>query len=93
MKEKDKTIRLLRQQNARLHSYLNDMSGKIEQFKVELHNLTEKSMEKQICNLKPQMLHHVTFGNIPAFGISHKFLAILFDLLALLELFQHVIGG
>ncbi|KAI9551072.1 hypothetical protein GHT06_001902 [Daphnia sinensis] len=55
MKEKDKTIRLLRQQNARLHSYLNDMSGKIEQFKVELHNLTEKSMEKQICNLKPQV--------------------------------------
>jgi hypothetical protein len=31
------------------------MTKKIKQFKVELKNLTEKSLEEQICNLKPQV--------------------------------------
>ncbi|KAK4013522.1 hypothetical protein OUZ56_026076 [Daphnia magna] len=34
---------------------MHDMAGKIEQFKVELKNLTEKSLEKQISFIhKPQ---------------------------------------
>ncbi|KAK4003899.1 hypothetical protein OUZ56_005650 [Daphnia magna] len=52
IKEKEKTIRRLRQQNARLVSYFNDMAGKIEQFKVELKNLTEKSLEKTNMSLE-----------------------------------------
>jgi len=31
------------------------MDGKIEQFKVQLDNLAEKSFEKQIFHLKPQV--------------------------------------